>query len=213
MADGSEKEKSPDTLQGDNPDPAEVTPDEDDFDQTHQFPFRGCGRRDRRWNRRGGRRGEFNFQDAMRGFMNHPFFQHMGDAANRYRDAAHKQDTGAFSPPADVFNTVDAYVVHVALPGAKKDDIGVSWDPETSLLRISGVVHRPGDEEFLKTLHNGERRVGEFEREISLPPAGVSEKEEVDGEGITAKLEDGVLVITVRKVEKEWTEVRKVDIL
>lgn len=51
-----------------------------------------------------------------------------------------------------------------------------------------------------------------FERNINLPPAGVAEKEDVDGQGISARMEDGVLVVVVPKVEREWTEIRKVDI-
>jgi HSP20 family protein len=47
---------------------------------------------------------------------------------------------------------------------------------------------------------------------VALPPEGVEERDEIDSFGITAKMEDGVLVITVPKVEREWTEIRKVDI-
>ena len=78
-------------------------------------------------------------------------------------------------------------------------------------MSIAGVVYRHGDEEFLKTLTTSERKVGMFERTVKLPPAE-EEKEEVDGDNITAKLEDGVLVVTVPKVEKDWTEVKRVDI-
>jgi len=102
-------------------------------------------------------------------------------------------------------------VLHIALPGAQKEDVGVNWDAEKSELNVAGVVYRHGDEEFLKTLSTGERKVGVFERNVKLPP-GAEEKEEVDGDAITAKLEDGVLVVTVPKVEKDWTEVKKVDI-
>lgn len=36
---------------------------------------------------------------------------------------------------------------------------------------------------------------------------------EVDGDGITAKLEDGLLVVTVPRIEKEeWEDVKRVDI-
>lgn len=81
------------------------------------------------------------------------------------------------------------------------------------MLHLAGVVYRHGDEAFLKTLSQGERKVGVFERTVKLPPAGGNEeKEEVDGEAITAKLEDGVLVVTVPKMEREWTEVKRVDI-
>jgi len=117
-----------------------------------------------------------------------------------------------FTPPIDVFSTPSAYVLHVALPGAKKEDVGVNWDAEKNELNVAGVLYRQGDEEFLKSLSKAERKVGVFERSVKLPP-GEEEKEEVDGDAISAKLEDGVLVVTVPKVEKEWTEVKKVDIL
>jgi HSP20 family protein len=102
-------------------------------------------------------------------------------------------------------------VLHVALPGAKKEDVGVNFDSDKGELNVAGVVYRHGDEEFLKTLSQSERKVGVFERTVKLPPVG-EEKEEVDGDAITAKMEDGVLIVTVPKVEKEWTEVKKVDI-
>jgi HSP20 family protein len=117
----------------------------------------------------------------------------------------------SFTPPVDVFSTPSAYILHVALPGAKKEDVGVNWDAEKGVLNLAGVVYRQGDEEFLKTLSQSERKIGVFERTVKLPP-GSEEKEEVDGDAITAKLEDGVLVVTVPKLEKEWTEVKKVDI-
>lgn len=116
-----------------------------------------------------------------------------------------------FNPQVDLFNTPAAYVLHLALPGAKKDDIGVDWDADAGLLKVAGVVHRPGDEEFISHLVQGERRVGAFERKITLPPRG-AEKEEVDGLAITAKMEDGVLIVTVPKAEKDWTQIHKVDI-
>jgi HSP20 family protein len=116
-----------------------------------------------------------------------------------------------FTPPIDIFSTETAYVLHVALPGAKKEDVGVNWDAEKGELNVAGVVYRKGDEDFLKTLSTGERKVGMFERSVKLPP-GTEEKEEVDEDGITAKLEDGVLVVTVPKVEKEWTDVKRVDV-
>lgn len=111
-----------------------------------------------------------------------------------------------------MFSTPSAYILHVALPGAKKEDVGVNWDADKGVLNLAGVVYRQGDEEFLKSLTQSERKVGVFERTVKLPP-GNEEKEEVDGDAIAAKLEDGVLVVTVPKLEKEWTEVKRVDIM
>lgn len=120
----------------------------------------------------------------------------------------HQDD--AFVPPVDVFNTEGAYVLHVSLPGALKEDIGVNWDGEK--INIAGVVYRPGNEEFLQSLASSERKVGMFERSIKLPPPGSDEKEDIDGLNITAKMENGILIVTIPKTEKEWTEIHKVDI-
>ncbi|KAK4180389.1 hypothetical protein QBC36DRAFT_30400 [Triangularia setosa] len=121
-----------------------------------------------------------------------------------------------FSPPADVFDSSSAWTIHLALPGAKKQDVGVHWDKERGVLVVSGVVYRPGDEEFLKGLVTAERKVGLFERKIKMPPVvAENSDEEVDGDGIMAKLEDGILVITVpkRKKEKGTGEIKRVQVL
>lgn len=115
-----------------------------------------------------------------------------------------------FSPEADIFDTPSAYIVHVSLPGAKKEDVGVNWDADKSELSIAGVIYRPGDEEFLKTLAVDERKVGPFERKIRLGTR--ANPAHVDADGITAKLEDGVLRIEVKREEEGFVEIRKVDI-
>lgn len=115
-----------------------------------------------------------------------------------------------FSPEIDIFDTAESYVVHVSLPGAKKDDVGVNWDAEKSELSIAGVVHRPGDEDLLKTLAMNERKVGAFERKVRL--GSRANPAPVDVEGITAKMEDGVLRVEVPKMESGFVEIKKVDI-
>jgi HSP20 family protein len=117
------------------------------------------------------------------------------DANAQQTGVTTNDEENTFTPPLDIFSTPSSYVLHVAIPGAKKEDVGVNWDAE----------------DFLRSLSKSERKVGVFERTIKLPMG--DEKEEVDAEGISAKLEDGVLVVTVMKVEKEWTDVKKVDIM
>lgn len=115
-----------------------------------------------------------------------------------------------FQPEADVFDTETSYVVHVSLPGAKKEDVGVSWDSEKSELNVAGVIHRPGDEDFLKTLALDERKVGAFQRKIRL--GSRANPAQVDDDAISAKLEDGVLRVEVPKLDKDYVEIKKVDI-
>ncbi|PNH34559.1 hypothetical protein BJF96_g1960, partial [Verticillium dahliae] len=90
------------------------------------------------------------------------------------RQACEDEDEAPFAPPLDLFSTPQAYTLHVALPGAKKQDIGVDWDADRSTLRIAGVLHRPADSQLLEALlpSHAERRVGFFERVVALPPAG-----------------------------------------
>jgi HSP20 family protein len=114
------------------------------------------------------------------------------------------------TPDADVFDTESAFVVHVSLPGAKKEDVGVNWDAEKSELSIAGVIYRPGDEEFLKSLAMSERKVGAFERKIRLGTRATPAH--IDADGITAKLEDGILRVEVPKLDTGYVEIKKVDI-
>lgn len=115
-----------------------------------------------------------------------------------------------FKPEADVFDTDDSYIIHISLPGAKKEDVGVNWEADKSELSVAGVIYRPGDEELLKTLALDERKVGAFDRKVRL--GSRANPAQVDVEGITAKLEDGVLRVVVPKLNGEFVEIKKVDI-
>jgi HSP20 family protein len=109
-----------------------------------------------------------------------------------------------FTPVIDVFDTPNKYIVHVSLPGAKKSDLSIDYEAEESVLRLAGVVHRPGvDEDVYQGLVMEERgrEVGVFEREVRFgtqaAPAFVVVEE------ISAKLEDGVLKVVLPKVVPE----------
>ena len=119
------------------------------------------------------------------------------------------EDDKDFSPAVDVFDTPQAHYVHLSLAGAKKQDLGVSWDAENFQVIVSGIIHRPGDEEFLKTLAVDEREIGLFERKIKLGTK--TDPVSIDADTISAKMEDGVLMIKVPKHE-EFIEIKKVDI-
>ena len=113
-------------------------------------------------------------------------------------------------PEADVFDTETAFIVHVSLPGAKKEDVGVNWDAEKSELNVAGVIYRPGDEDMLKTLALNDRKVGPFERRIRLGTRASPAMIEVDG--ITARLEEGILKVEIPKLDRDYVDIKKVDI-
>ncbi|MCJ1361879.1 hypothetical protein MMC16_000980 [Acarospora aff. strigata] len=159
-------------------------------------------------------RGGFPFGGAQPFDLNSiaQFFQQQfgvdPDATGEEKEA--KDGGKDFTPSADVFDTEDGYVIHVALPGAKKEDVGLNWDADKSELSIAGVVYRPGDEDFLKTLAMAERKVGVFERKIRL--GSRASPAQVDTDSISAKMEDGVLIVTIPKLDREYVEIKKVDI-
>lgn len=137
-------------------------------------------------------------------------FNQFTDTNDNARTAGRSSANQDHTPEADIFDTESAYVVHISLPGAKKEDVGVNWDAEKSELSVAGVIYRIGDEEFLKTLAVDERKVGAFERKIRLGTR--ANPASIDADGITAKLEDGVLRVEVPKLDSGYVEVRKVDI-
>jgi HSP20 family protein len=125
---------------------------------------------------------------------------------NKDRSAGDKD----FSPPCDVFDTADAYILHFSLPGAKKEDVGVNWDVDNNEVIVSGVVYRPGGEEVVKALALDELSVGLFERKIKL--GSKEHPAAVDADSISARMEDGLLIVHIPKAQEEFVEVKKVDI-
>jgi HSP20 family protein len=96
-----------------------------------------------------------------------------------------------FSPPVDVEETDDAFVVEVEVPGVKKGDVHIELVGRR--LVVSGERK---DKERAGILRRRTRAVGTFRYEVVLPSA-------VDEDGVTAALNEGVLVITVPKTSAE----------
>lgn len=152
-----------------------------------------------------------SFGGFRRGGVEGPHASHGPWAVSQ--QAPHKLSfTGSdkYKPEVDVFDTPQTFVIHVPLPGAKKEDIELNWDPKAVEISITGVINRPGSEDLVKTIALDERTVGAFERKVRLgsrvnPP-------KVEGDSISAKLEDGVLIIEVPKTEPDDVEVKKVEV-
>lgn len=210
------------------PPPPPPPPPPHAFRWHHPGAGRGGFERGRGRHRRGGHRGcpippytdftaPFDFGPLMHTLAHHPLFDQASrdytEQSARPNKERTEENKDKFMPPVDIYDTEKAYILHLALPGASREDIGVHWHPKKGCLAVSGVVCRPGDEEFLQSLISGERKIGMFERSIELPPAG-SGKEEIDEVAITAKMVNGILIITVPKVEKDssWTEIHKIDV-
>jgi HSP20 family protein len=95
-----------------------------------------------------------------------------------------------WSPPVDLEETDDAYVVEAELPGVKREDVNVELVGNE--LTITGQVR---EQERSGTLRRKTRRTGRFDYRLSLPS-------HVDPEKVDAKLSDGVLKVKVPKSER-----------
>jgi HSP20 family protein len=102
----------------------------------------------------------------------------------------------AFSPPVDIEETDDAYVIEADLPGVKREDVDIEL--EGNELQVSGEIKQREGKFRRRT-----RRVGRFELRVALPDG-------VDGGAVDAKLDRGVLTVRVPKAEK--AQRRKIDV-
>jgi HSP20 family protein len=97
-----------------------------------------------------------------------------------------------WTPPFDVYEEKDSYVVKAELPGMKKEEINVSI--ENGELVISGERKGEAKGEGAE-VYRSERYFGKFQRTVSLP-ATVAAKD------VRAEYKDGVLTVTLPKSEE-----------
>ena len=98
---------------------------------------------------------------------------------------------GAFTPLADVEETDDAYVVEIELPGIKREDVSVEMAGRR--LTVSGERK---ERERVGILRRRTRSVGRFHYEVVLPG-------DVEEEGVTASMDEGVLSVRAPKPASE----------
>uniref|UniRef100_A0A7N0RFA2 SHSP domain-containing protein n=1 Tax=Kalanchoe fedtschenkoi TaxID=63787 RepID=A0A7N0RFA2_KALFE len=114
------------------------------------------------------------------------------------------KETSAFvNTRIDWRETPEAHVFKADLPGLKKEEVKVEVE-DGSVLQISGERSREHEEKNDKW-HRVERSSGKFMRRFRLP-------ENVKMDEIQASMENGVLVVTVPKVEEKKPEVKSVEI-
>ena len=102
------------------------------------------------------------------------------------------REVSAFSPAFEVKETNDAYIVRADVPGVDEKDLDVSL--HAGVLTVSGTRNAEA-----RTEHESyalyERQYGSFTRSFALPDLA-------DGDRIEAKLDSGVLTLTIgKKVE------------
>ncbi len=106
-----------------------------------------------------------------------------------------------WSPPADISETDDAYLIELDLPSVPRDAINVTV--KDGVLTVSGERKSASNGDVRQ--HRVERRTGEFFRSFRLP-------EDVDDNSIAAAVKDGSLSLSVRKRQEVLPRTISVDV-
>jgi len=127
----------------------------------------------------------------------------MYDRLNRFfgedmldESAKNGLNPSAWRPLTDIHETKDAYVFKVDLPGFKKEEINVEFTGDTLIMRGE---RKQEEETKNESCHRLERSYGLFERSFTIP-------KNIDPKKIEAELKDGILQLTIPKVEEAKTK-------
>ena len=99
---------------------------------------------------------------------------------------------GTFAPALDVKENADSYIVSLEVPGIAQDDLNISL--ENNVLTVRGTKQQK-HEENEGEVRRVERSYGSFARSVTLPRG-------VDGNKVSASLNDGVLQIELPKEDQ-----------
>ena len=102
------------------------------------------------------------------------------------------EPAGLLVPPVDILEQADGIRIMAEIPGVNPSDVKISV--EGNVLTIQGEKQQVAEEKT-ERVHRYERIYGAFERSFTLPPT-------VDASNIKATYENGVLTVTLPKVEK-----------
>jgi HSP20 family protein len=94
----------------------------------------------------------------------------------------------AWAPTVDVYETAEAFVMLVELPGVNEDDVEVTVEGDE--VRLRGERHLPGPRP--ESFERVERSYGPFARSFRF-------EQEVDPDRVSAEFTDGLLRLEVRK--------------
>ena len=107
-------------------------------------------------------------------------------------------DLAIRNPLHDIIETDKEYVVELALAGVKKEDIKLNL--ENDVLSIS-AERKESENKY----NRKQTFYGKYEKSFTLP-------ESVDKENIQAAFEDGILKLSIPKVEEEQKLMKQIEI-
>jgi HSP20 family protein len=112
-------------------------------------------------------------------------------------------NTALFNPSVDISSTDKEYTIEVEAPGLKEEDVRIDLTRDRQLC-ICGEK-RQENEKQEKDFHRVERAYGTFSRTLSLP-------QDADQDNIEADFNNGVLTITIPRLESEDSKARRIEV-
>ena len=100
-----------------------------------------------------------------------------------------------WSPQVDVWETADAFLIEMDVPGVNRDDIEVMVEDQLLMVRGSRSIGHAGDDHVP---HSCERPEGRFSRAFRFD-------EPLREEQVEHQVREGVLIVTVAKLHGEGT--------
>jgi HSP20 family protein len=113
----------------------------------------------------------------------------MNTLSRETRESDRGQAQQFITPPASLTEIADGYMLEIEMPGVKKDGLDISV--ENNELTIVGRRSLPALEGML--IHR-ESRPENFRRVFELDPS-------IDGDKISAKIDQGLVTLTMPKAE------------
>ncbi len=107
-----------------------------------------------------------------------------------------------FRPEINIASTNDEYTITVEAAGMDADDIRLEINNHNLVIR--GEKHDESENREQHFYHI-ERRFGSFQRVLALP-------DDADPESIQAEMNNGVLTVTLKRVETPETEGKRIEI-
>ena len=128
--------------------------------------------------------------------------QIFGRYAANTRDSEKNIRTNEWLPLVDIYEAGDKFMVRTELPGVEKDAVSVSVDDHVLTIKGQKQFVEAKEGEKWKRV---ETSYGEFSRSFTLP-------EEIDVDSISAAYKNGVLELSIPKVEPRQAKMIDVKI-
>lgn len=140
------------------------------------------------------RRRHYNRKPVINNLLNEFFNSSLNDLIG--------SDVENTTPAVNVFETKDSHRLEVAAPGFIKSDFNINIDKDTLTISTAAKEEKAEEETVVNKETENEEKIlrrefhyGSFKRSFTLP-------ETINTEGITAKYENGILVVELPKKEE-----------